>query len=75
MIYPCEEDWEWGMSLFERLDTVHQIFLGTAPVIYFVEKNPSFAPKVQLVFDRLDESNLIAVVSPITLAECLVLPG
>jgi predicted nucleic acid-binding protein len=62
------------MSLLERLNTVHQIFLDTAPVIYFVEKNPSFAPKVQPVFDRLDDSNLIAVVSPITLAECLVLP-
>jgi hypothetical protein len=26
------------------------------------------------VFDKLDDNNLMAVVSPITLAECLVLP-
>jgi predicted nucleic acid-binding protein len=62
------------MSLLERLDTVRLIFLDTAPVIYFVEKNPSFAPKVQPIFDRLDDGSLAAVVSPITLAECLVLP-
>ena len=62
------------MSLLEQLDTVNKIFLDTAPVIYFVEKNPSFATKVQPIFDRLDGGELKAVVSPITLAECLVLP-
>jgi predicted nucleic acid-binding protein len=62
------------MSLLEQLDTVNKIFLDTAPVIYFVEKNPSFAIKVQPIFDRLDGGELKAVVSPITLAECLVLP-
>ena len=62
------------MILLEWLDSVHLIFLDTAPVIYFVEKNPSFAPKVQPIFDRLDNGKLSAVVSPITLAECLVLP-
>jgi predicted nucleic acid-binding protein len=62
------------MSLLERLDTVRLIFLDTAPVIYFVEKNPSFVSKVHPIFDRLDDGNQTAVVSPITLAECLVLP-
>ena len=62
------------MNLLERLETIHLIFLDTAPVIYFVEKNPSFASKVQPIFDRLDNGNLTAVVSPITLAECLVVP-
>lgn len=62
------------MNLAKRLEKVGQVFLDTAPVIYFVEKNPEFAPKVLEVFERLDNENLIAVVSPITLAECLVLP-
>lgn len=43
-------------------------------MIYFVEKNPAFETKVQEVFQRLDDGKLTAVVSPITLAECLVLP-
>ncbi len=62
------------MNLADSLDSIHRMFLDTAPVIYFVEKNPSFAPKVQDVFQRLDDNRLNAVVSPITLAECLVAP-
>jgi predicted nucleic acid-binding protein len=62
------------MSLADRLKEVHQVFLDTAPVIYFVEKNPSYATQLKPIFKRLDDGNLTAVVSPITLAECLVLP-
>lgn len=62
------------MNLAEQLASFRQIFLDTAPVIYFVEKNPDYSEKVQPVFSKLDEGTLIAVVSPITLAECLVLP-
>ena len=62
------------MKASERLDLIRQIFLDTAPVIYFVEKNPDFSEKVLSVFSRLDDGWLTAVVSPITLAECLVLP-
>ena len=39
------------MSLAERLEVVHRIFLDTAPVIYFVEKNPFFAPRLQRLTD------------------------
>lgn len=62
------------MKLAEQLGKIGVIFLDTAPVIYFVEQNPQFSLKVQEIFERLDDGNLTAVVSPITLAECLVLP-
>jgi len=62
------------MKLAEQLESLQQVFLDTAPVIYFVEKNPDFAEKIQPLFSKLDEGTLTAVVSPITLAECLVLP-
>ena len=62
------------MKFAEQLESLRQVFLDTAPVIYFVEKNPDFAEKVQPIFSKLDEGTLTAVVSPITLAECLVLP-
>lgn len=62
------------MNLAERLESLRLVFLDTAPVIYFVEKNPDFASKVQPLFSKLDDGTLTAVVSPITLAECLVLP-
>jgi predicted nucleic acid-binding protein len=62
------------MKLAKQLEKIGVLFLDTAPVIYFVEQNPEFASKVQEVFERLDDGKLTAVVSPITLAECLVLP-
>jgi predicted nucleic acid-binding protein len=62
------------MKLIERLESVRQIFLDTAPVIYFVEKNPDYLEKSQAVFSRLDDGKFTAVVSPITLSECLVVP-
>lgn len=62
------------MKLAKQLEKVGIIFLDTAPVIYFVERNPEFFSIVQEVFERLDANELTAVVSPITLAECLVLP-
>ncbi|MCK6567500.1 MAG: VapC toxin family PIN domain ribonuclease [Chloroflexi bacterium] len=62
------------MNLSERLDSLELIFLDTAVIIYFVEKNPEFFAKVQPIFSKLDDGSLTVVVSPITLAECLVLP-
>ncbi len=51
-----------------------RFFLDTAPVIYFVEQHPTFAAQVEGVFARLERGEWTAVVSPVTLAECLVLP-
>jgi predicted nucleic acid-binding protein len=62
------------MNLAERIDSLKLVFLDTAPVIYFVEKNPVFSTKVEPIFSKLDDGSLSAIVSPITLAECLVLP-
>ncbi|MHC5713362.1 MAG: type II toxin-antitoxin system VapC family toxin [Nostoc sp.] len=47
------------------------MFLDTAPVIYFVERNPQFVDLVDPIFDRL-EADITAVASAITLSECLV---
>lgn len=43
-------------------------------MIYYVEKNPRYFPLVQSVFDRIDDGLLVAATSPITLAECCVIP-
>jgi len=62
------------MKISERLNTVTRLFLDTAPVIYFVERNPTYHLLVQSVFDRIDAGALTAITSPVTLAECLVHP-
>lgn len=59
------------MKISDALAGVSRLFLDTAPVIYFVERNPQFVDLVDPIFDRL-ETDITAVVSAITLSECLV---
>lgn len=51
---------------------VTRLYLDTAPVIYLVERNPSFFDAVCAIFQQVDEMRLTVVASPVTLAECLV---
>lgn len=62
------------MNITNRLQGVRRLFLDTAPVIYFVEQHPQYFPLVREVFEQLRNTPLIGLVSPITLAECLVQP-
>jgi predicted nucleic acid-binding protein len=62
------------VSIAEHLQGVSKLFLDTAPVIYFVARNPQYLPYVRVVFEHIRDSLLTAVTSPITLAECLVRP-
>lgn len=61
------------MTIEEALSGVSRLFLDTAPVVYLIERNPDFIDRVKPIFARLDR-DIIGVVSPITLAECLVYP-
>ncbi len=62
------------MSITDNLRGVNRLFLDTAPVIYFVEQHPQYFSVVREVFEQLRNTPLMGVVSPITLAECLVQP-
>jgi predicted nucleic acid-binding protein len=62
------------MKVGNAFQGVTKVFLDTAPVIYYVEATVSFFEVVQEAFRRLDEGVFQAVTSPVTLAECLVLP-
>ncbi len=42
------------MKISEHLQSVTQIFLDTAPVIYFVEKNPRYVEVARVVFNLID---------------------
>ena len=59
------------MTIDEALAGVSRLFLDTAPVIYFVERNPDFVDRVDSVFEQMD-ADIQSVVSPVTLSECLV---
>jgi predicted nucleic acid-binding protein len=62
------------VSITNNLQGVKRLFLDTAPVIYFVEQHPEYFHLSLEVFKQLQNTSLIGVVSPITLAECLVQP-
>lgn len=59
------------MKISDALNGVSRLFLDTAPVIYFVERNPQFVDLIDPIFERLD-TDITAVISGITLSECLV---
>lgn len=62
------------MNIIDGLEGVTRLFLDTAPVIYFVEQHPQYFAVVREVFEQFRDGSLIAVASPVTLAECLVRP-
>jgi predicted nucleic acid-binding protein len=62
------------MTLSDALNGVRAVFLDSAPIIYFVEAHPRYAPIVRELFQRLEYGGITAVTSPITLAECVTQP-
>lgn len=63
-----------AIKVADAFQTLTKVFLDTAPVVYYIEATPGFFAVVDAVFARLDRDLFQAVVSPVTLAECLVLP-
>jgi hypothetical protein len=53
---------------------VRILFLDTAPVIYLIERNPRYVALARAVFRFVVRGDIIAVTSPVTLAETLVAP-
>jgi predicted nucleic acid-binding protein len=56
------------------LQAVSRLFIDTAPVVYYIERNPIYAAVADDIFDRIDAGTLQGVTSPVTLAECLIVP-
>ncbi len=62
------------IKLDDALAGVKNLGLDTAPIIYFVEKNPQYDELVTEVFRRIDNSMLVGITSVITFTEVLVQP-
>ncbi len=62
------------MKISDRLQTVTRLFLDSAPAIYAVENHPRYVNLVRVALKRIDAGMLLAVTSPVTLAECLIAP-
>jgi predicted nucleic acid-binding protein len=60
---------EWLNALQGRT-----IGLDTAPLIYFIEENPTYIETVRLFFEAMDRGSFQVVTSTVTLLEVLVHP-
>jgi predicted nucleic acid-binding protein len=58
----------------DGLQGISRLFLDTAPVIYYVERSSIYFPLVDSIFDLIIDGAIEATTSPITLAECLIMP-
>jgi predicted nucleic acid-binding protein len=62
------------MKVSDALAGARSVFLDTAPIIYHVERNPTYVARTRPIFQRIDAGNIEAVTSTISLVECLVVP-
>jgi len=62
------------MQLEEVLENISTLGFDTAPIIYFVEANPTYDAIVTAIFERVENGSIAGVTSVITLCEVLVHP-
>ncbi len=62
------------MKIEEAFQSVNRLFLDSAPVIYYVDMNPGYSAIMDGIFDWIRAAQIRVVTSPVTLAECLILP-
>ncbi|QIZ71238.1 type II toxin-antitoxin system VapC family toxin [Oxynema aestuarii] len=62
------------MKIEEAFQSVNRLFLDSAPVIYYVDMNPGYSAIMDGIFDWIKSAQIRVVTSPVTLAECLILP-
>lgn len=60
---------EWLRALYGTV-----VGLDTAPLIYFIEKHPTYLPLLLPFFEALDRGDIQVVTSTLTLTEVLVHP-
>lgn len=56
------------------LQGVTSIYIETAPLIYYVEENPRYLAPMDTIINAIEQSNLVAMSSVITLTEVLSHP-
>lgn len=63
-----------ALTLSKALAEVKSVFLDSAIIIYYIEQHPIYAPPLGWLFEQIGDGHIKAICSPVTLAECLVVP-
>ncbi len=62
------------MKIDEALEEVRLLGVDTAPFIYFTERRAGYVDKMRLIFRRVFDGDMVALVSTIILPEILAKP-
>ena len=62
------------MKISDALEGVQRLYTETAPLIYYVEENPSYVAKMDAIIEAIEDRPIEAVSSVITLTEVLTRP-
>jgi predicted nucleic acid-binding protein len=62
------------MKISEALHAVQNLYIDTAPLIYYVEVNPNYIAKMDIIVDAIESKAFTAYSAVLTLTEVLVHP-
>jgi predicted nucleic acid-binding protein len=62
------------VKISDALEGVQRLYTETAPLIYYVEENPSYVAKMDAIIEAIEDRPIEAVSSVITLTEVLTRP-
>ena len=63
------------MKISDALAGIQRLAIETAPLIYFIEKNPIYLDRMRVIMRLIDEGAITGVSSVITLTEVLTQPA
>jgi predicted nucleic acid-binding protein len=63
-----------SVKIRDALEGIQRLYTETAPLIYYVEENPTYVAKMDAIFEALEGRPIEAVSSVITLTEVLTHP-
>ena len=62
------------MKISDALEGIQRLYTETAPLIYYVEENPTYVAKMDAIIEAIEARSIEAVSSVITLTEVLTRP-
>ena len=62
------------MKISDALEGVQRLYTETAPLIYYVEENPTYVAKMDAIIEAIEDRPIEAISSVITLTEVLTHP-
>ena len=62
------------MNISAELANIQRLYIETAPLIYYVEENPTYIAKMDVVINMVEAAPIVAVSSVIVLTEVLPQP-